>query len=238
MHQFHPRPDAYAIAMRRIKWILVMLSLLPVLLFVTVLEFQKDNAPRWLHLSFYSLILTMMVINYQRGRKKNKATIESYRLHISESIISREMSGFPTLSIPIAEITRITQKPSGQITITGKSNADIIGIPVYLEGMDELKKTLTQIRPIEPVPAGQSPYVLPLIATLLVAGLMIALLFSTHLLVIGVSALGIVMFLAYSFITTLQNPYVSQKIKRYNFAHILIIISVIMVTLIKLLGIV
>ncbi len=83
--------------------------------------------------------------------RRVKKQFESFTLIINKNEIIREQLYMKNVVIPIHEIKSITKNEKGGITIQGKSNLaqEMIFVPKQLENLDKLKKTLSEISPIQ-----------------------------------------------------------------------------------------
>jgi hypothetical protein len=76
--------------------------------------------------------------------------LNTYRLSISDTMISREMINTPTISIHFSEVTSIRKNQDNHIIIKGKDKTDLITIPAQLENYEQMENLLAEIQAIQP----------------------------------------------------------------------------------------
>ncbi len=87
-------------------------------------------------------------VGFYLGLKRQKATLSSYRLTISEGKITRELLNTPTISIDTIFIRSIQKFETGNYEVQGMDPADEIGISKHLENFSSLEAQLNELHPV------------------------------------------------------------------------------------------
>lgn len=81
-------------------------------------------------------------------RRQHRA-LKSYRIVLHGEELVRVLHGFPDVVIRQDEIATIEEKAGQWLVIRTNDPRKVIGVPVTLEGYDELRSLLANVRPIE-----------------------------------------------------------------------------------------
>src|SRR5262249_47752035 len=93
------------------------------------------------------IILVPVFIGIRRGFKILDENLKSYQLLVSSDSMVKRQSRLPDVEIHREQITRVEEKPGKGLLIRTADKKSFINIPEGLEGMDELKETLSKWRP-------------------------------------------------------------------------------------------
>jgi hypothetical protein len=143
------------------------------------------------------IILVSLIIGMRRGRKILDENLTSYQLLVGPDSVVKRQASIPDIEIHREQITKIEEKPGTGLFIRTGDKKSFINVPEGLEGVDELKETLSKwLQPDSIISSKERGQLLQAVA-LLSFGLAFAVLWlSTSLsLVIGAGIFLIVFFI-------------------------------------------
>ena len=96
--------------------------------------------------------------------RRQQALATAYRLLLTPTGITRTQAPLPAIQLAPAEITRITQHPTGVLTIATTDQQRTIYVPMHVHNREELLRELASYAPLTPLaqaPLAEriSPYV-------------------------------------------------------------------------------
>src|SRR5499426_138789 len=89
------------------------------------------------------IILVSLFIGIRRGLKILDENLKSYQLLVSSDSVVKRQGRAPDVEIHREQITRVEEKPGTGLFIRTADKKSFINVPEGLEGMDELKETLS-----------------------------------------------------------------------------------------------
>jgi heme/copper-type cytochrome/quinol oxidase subunit 2 len=169
-----------------------------------------------------------------RTVRRVKKTYESYELTISENLIAREQLNTPTISIYLAEVQEIIKRKNKGFIVRGKTNRDMILIPAQIENYEQLETALEQIKPIATKGKTTSWIKTQRSMGLLAIALMICVYTVENKIIVGVAAVLFTAFFIYSFINIQKSKNVDYSTKRSRWVTLIVVLSVLGLTIMKL----
>ncbi|PXY41819.1 hypothetical protein DMB65_04445 [Flavobacterium cheongpyeongense] len=171
-----------------------------------------------------------------KGLKRQKMLFESYKLIFSENNVVREQVNTPIINIQFSDIQSITKDKKGGYVIKGKSAVETILIPAQIDNYENLEILCNQIKPIEEFqqPKFDEKYRIPFV--LLTLCCMAIVYVSDNKILVGVSALIVSGMLISSFIKIRKNKNIDNKTKRSSYYSLLVLVSVLIVTIMKIIS--
>jgi len=168
------------------------------------------------------------------GLKRQKMLFESYKLIFSENTVVREQVNTPIINIQFDDIQSITKGRKGGYTIKGKNAVETILIPAQIDNYENLEILCNQIKPIEEFqqPKFDEKYRIPFV--LLTLCCMAAVYISDNKILVGISGLMVSGILIRSFIQIRKNKNIDNKTKRSSYYSLLVLVSVLVVTIMKI----
>jgi len=158
MQQFRIRSDSFNETNRKA---LVKLILLFCIIAVGVSTVQFVNNEDTIN-NIYVLSITVIIVvalffgvlvyMIPKIRKKNDELLGSYVLTFDGFHITREMRGFPFISISKDDVVEIVKSGDGSFVIKGKTDHDLIGVPCQIEEYDTVERLLSETKPISVKP--------------------------------------------------------------------------------------
>jgi hypothetical protein len=139
----------------RKKMILRVIPVIGIMLVFVVVMNQLSPAYKDPGINVLPIVIPFMLMAMGAGIfisiSRQKKMYESYRLTISESMISRDQLFTPTIGISPLEVSQIFLNPDNGFTIKGRTTRDIIIVPGKIENYDEVKQLLEEIMPLTTV---------------------------------------------------------------------------------------
>ena len=238
MQQFKIRKEGFKEIRKRYLYITISVYL-TIILVVTIVPFVKSGSDKAdissLPFTFILLAVILTVIIY-RNTVKQKKLLESYVLIIDKNLIAREMINVKPVSIYFNEISSIAKNKKGSFIVRGKSAQEIIIITSQIENYSEVENILRSIKPFDNKPALTFLQRYSQLAGLLSLVLFVLLYISNNKIIVALSGIILSTFLGWSFYKILTNKNVSGKAKRNAWWILLVIISIISVTILKIIG--
>ena len=88
------------------------------------------------------IIMVSLAIGFRRGFKLLDENLKSYKLPVSSDSVVKRQGKLPDIEIR-EQITRVDEKPGTGLFIRTLDKKSFINVPEGLEGMDELKETVS-----------------------------------------------------------------------------------------------
>lgn len=169
-----------------------------------------------------------------KGLKRQKMLFQSYNLKFSENNVVREQVNTPTINIPFNDIKSISKDKNGGYAIKGKNAVETIFIPAQIENSENLEILFNRIKPIEDFKQSSfdEKYRIPMI--LLTLGGMVVVYVSFNKILVGICGLIVSSLLIRSFIQVITNKNMDSKTKRVGYYSLLVLVSVVVVTIMKI----
>ena len=169
-----------------------------------------------------------------KGLKRQKTLFQSYNLIFLENNVIREQVNTPTINIPFSDIKSISKDKKGGYTIKGQSAVETIFIPAQIESFENLELLFSRIKPIEDFKQSSfgEKYRIPMI--LLTMGAMVVVFVSFNKILVGVCCLIVCSLLIRSFIQIIKDQNIDSKTKRIGYYLLLVLVSVVGVTIMKI----
>jgi Flp pilus assembly protein TadB len=148
MQEFRIRPDGYAVIRKR-----TLIRFIPVFI-ITAIVFAVINLTIWKPddpLVWYTAILFFTIfvcISIFRTLSKQKKFLQSFRITIEDSVITREQLNTEELTIYFHEVKEVTKSKAGSLFIRGLEKTDMICIPPEIENKEALEAILGGLKPI------------------------------------------------------------------------------------------
>jgi hypothetical protein len=171
-----------------------------------------------------------------KGINRQRILFESYKLTISENEMRREQFNTPTINLVFSDINSILKNTNGSLTVKGRTKLDIIGIPAQIDNLEQLEKSLNQIRTITQVnkTSVSQKYLIPFVIITLAS--MATVYISTNKILVGIAGTTVTVILVWSFIQTQRSKNIDSKTKKSSYFTIFVLISIIAVTIMKIIA--
>jgi len=234
MPQFKLRPEGFAVVRKKIITRFIGILLFAMLIVVMV-DYQKADGYKP---SPYSWLLTFLftaalgVFAILRGLKYQLALYSSYIISIENKCITRLQQNTPTITMYFTEITGITKASDGTLTVKGVKPGDIIYIPPSVENQADIELLLSNITPIEERAPFIQRYSLFVSATFFI--LMACLYTVNNKAVVAISGTVVSVVLLWGMYRLQTSKNMDAKVKRNTLSALVVLISVVVVTIIKL----
>ncbi|MEO8148232.1 MAG: hypothetical protein ABI723_11365 [Bacteroidia bacterium] len=171
-----------------------------------------------------------------RAVNRLKHLFESYTLTITDNSVIREQHNTLTITLLFSDINQIIKNSNGSFTIKGRNALDVIGVPVQIENYEQLETSLNQIRPLAIKTQEAISQKLRVPLSFLALGLMATVYLATNKIIVGISGVIVSGLLIWSLIQIQQNKNIDSKTKRGSYWSIFALVSIIAMTIYKLLG--
>jgi hypothetical protein len=184
------------------------------------------------------LMVITLGIGLYRGLKKQEQLLATYRINITDDMISREQSNTPTISLYFNDVVEMSKLSGGSIIIKGKKPEDLITIPQQIENYDLLEKTLHNIKPISQ--SGQLPFLqrYGLVLAILNMALMVVVYRVENKWIVGLAGLVFTAVMIWSYLTIQRSKDIDNKTRKGLRLSILVIAAVLIYVIFKLTGLV
>ncbi len=175
---------------------------------VVVVEAQGiEVAP--LMMAFLAVIfVVMLVINFFKMRK----TMAALSITLNDDAISMNVPGLLASEVRREEVTRIEERPKQALVVHGPGKR-AVGVPVMIEGYDEIRAALATWRPIEPAQPARINLMRMLTVFGVLGGWAATYLFDDPRVVIPVGSLVIIGLIA-SMVIIWRNKMLDARFKR------------------------
>jgi len=160
------------------------------------------------------IILVSLIIGMRRGWKILDENLSSYQLLVSSDFIIRRQVRVPDIEIHREQITKIEEKPGTGLFIRTADKKSFINVPEGLEGVDELKETLSKWLPSDSIISSKELGPLLQAAALLSFGLALAILWlSTNLTLVIAAGIFLIVFTIWSLVYLLRRRDIDPRAK-------------------------
>ena len=178
-------------------------------------------------LILYSLLVPIVIwLTIDRVRERVKNAVETYELTIDDLQITRTQRECPTVLIPRAEVTRISERAGQGFRIETANSRQNIWVPKELEGYDEVKALLLSSA-AEQLKTTRYPLVITYTIALLGLAAFLVLLYSHQRNLVIAAGAALLCFYAYyifEVVRTWQNLSRSAKRSLWPMALVLFIV--------------
>ena len=221
----------------------ILLRIIPLLIIAgavgitisTINSKQKENDVNVLPIVIPMVALALGFGIY-RGVNRQKALFESYKLTITNNLVTREQLNTPTISIYFNNIKEIAKHKNGSFTVRGNEVGDLIGLPVQIENILQLETILQQIQPIIVKDKVSFLDKYPSLTGLVTIALMLCVYTINNKIIVVFTGSSLVALLIWSFIKIRGSNNVDNKTKQSVWWVLLVLASVILVMIFKLTG--
>jgi len=191
-------------------------------------EMQYDSFPL-----FILFVLGVTIFGLYKAINRQRILFESYRLIISENEVRREQFNTPTISILHSDIHSIVKNANGGLTIRGRTNQDIFGVPSQIDNLEQLEQSLNHIKAVTYASTSIGLKYLFLVA-ILTLGSMVTVYTATNKILVGFAGTIVTTILVWGFIETQRSKNLDTKTKRGSYLVIIVLISIISITIMKI----
>jgi hypothetical protein len=176
---------------------------------------------------FVPIIIAVLAYSFFRTKNRNRYILETYRLTITNNLITREIEGFPEISIYFNEVTEIIKRKNGSFTIKGKTKGDLIGVPSEIENYTELEKRLNEIKTITQNVRGSFLERFPYVLIVSVIASMACVYTLKNKIIVTIIGVIFSAFVLWAFIEVRKNKNVPDNVKRSMWWLLIVLFSVI-----------
>jgi Ca2+/H+ antiporter len=237
MQSFRVRPNGFN-ELRK-KTIGVMVCILTIIVLIVVLIFDSsaesaDSADT----SPYVLTALVVIFGFSvwNAMRRQKKIFESFRLIVDDEALIREQLYTAAITIRKQDIREIIRVSTGQFLIDGGSKLNSIIIPSQIENPDELRRILSEIRPIREKTAKAWTSYLILISGLAGMVLLFIGLVSENIIISTFCGIALSAVMLYGFIVIQRSNNIDKRMKRLSYIFIFPFISILSVTIMKLMA--
>lgn len=182
------------------------------------------------------IILGAAGFGIYRGINKQVALFGSYTLSISNNLIRREQLNTPAISIYYNDVKEILKNKNGSFTIKGKSSGDLIGIPAQIDNYAQLEATLQGIKTITTKEKESLLQKYPVIPGVVMLSLMLCVYTVNNKIIVAISGTIVTGLMLWSLLKIQRSKNVDHKTKRNSWLVLIVLISVVAITILKLTG--
>ena len=198
---------------------------------------SKDKTPEINVLPIVNPLIGLAVASgLYRGINRQKKLFESYRLTLTDNMITREQDNTPTVSIYFNEITEIVKNKHGSFLIRGKASNELIIVPSQIDDYPDLEHALAQLKPATRQTGKPSLAKYSALIAILGLMLMITVYTVSNKIMVAISGTLLVSILLWSFYEARRSKNIDAKTKRAMWWVWVVIVSVASVTIMKILG--
>jgi hypothetical protein len=237
MQHFTIKPNGFTQIRKKSIGIMVAINS-AILLFAVFLFYPNNPSPDSPNTLPYILIGVILIFSFStwNAMRRQRKIFESFRLIIGDDAIVREQLYTPTITIEKNDVRDIIRYATGQIRIDGGSKLNAIAIPSQIDNADVLSRLLSEIRPIsEKTSRSWIPYLI-LMSALAVIVLMFAGLTRETKIISVFCGIALCIVMLYGFIVIQKSKNVDKRLKRMSYIFLLPFISILSVTIIKLMS--
>jgi hypothetical protein len=238
MQQFKIRQDGFTEIKKQmlIRTIPIMLVAVIVGIIISSLNSKDKQTDINVLPIVIPLIAASVGFGLYRGVNRQKSLFDSFKLTLTENLITREQLNTPIVSIYFNEIKEIVKNRNGSFTIKGSNTTDIINVPLQIENYSELEAKLSQIKPV--ITQSTQPFLqkYSIVLSLLTIGLMLCVYTMTNKILVGVCGTLLIVLMTWSFYEVQRSKNIDTKTKRNMWWVLLVLVSVIAVMIMKLSG--
>jgi len=236
MKEYKLRPDAFQEIKKKLLYWAVPIIVIAVAVGIGSSVFGSNKDSGQVNVLPFSIGIAVIVlaIRLKGAFKKQKALFESFTLTVSPNFIGREQLNTATIVIQASDIREITKNKKGCITIRGSENRNVIYVPAQIENLAELEVDLMALGPI--VVTNRKPFVqrIAWLISFLTLGLMVTVYTASHKMVVGLSGALVTAMMLWSLVEVQRSKNIDRKSKRSMWWILVLLLSVISVTIMKL----
>jgi hypothetical protein len=239
MKQYTLKPEAFQEAKKKIFFRSFPLMIIALGVGFSFSHFNSPNPESSLDtLSFIIPAgLALMAISLFLALKKQKQLLESYTLILEEDAIIREQKNTPTIRLAHTEIKEIIKDNNGSYIIKKENLHSAIIVPYLIQDPDKLEEALQQIRPLSLAGSSKSLKQRLLSALpLAILALMAVVYLSSNKILVGISGTLFTASMIWSFVQIQRGKNYDKKTKRASYWMAIVLLSVIGITLAKLMA--
>jgi hypothetical protein len=160
------------------------------------------------------IMLVSLVIGIRRALKILDENLKSYQLLVSSDSVIKRQGRLSDVEIHREQITRVEEKPETGLFIRTADKKSFINVPEGLEGMDELKETLSKWRPPDSIISSKERGPLLLAVALLSFGLAFATLWlSTNLALVMAAGIFLIVYTVWGSVALSRRQDVDARLK-------------------------
>ena len=238
MPDYRIRPDGFKEIRRQILQRLVAVALVVVLFIIAMTIYNAKGKEDYIITLPITIVLFTVIFGFsiRRTFKKQKELLDSYALTINDNAITRYQLNTPTITLFHTEIKEILKTKGNRFIIKGKSAEDIIYVPSQISNYQDLEIKLDEIKSISLYSSKNLFEKYPVIIIFLILGLMPGVYGSMNKIIVLSCSMPLVATIAWSFLKIQKSKNVESRTKRFSWFILLILLSVISVTILKLTG--
>jgi hypothetical protein len=160
------------------------------------------------------ILLVSTIIGIRRALKILDENLKSYQLLVSSDSVVKRQGRLPDSEIHREQITSVEEKLGTGLFIRTADKKSFINVPEGLEGVDELKETLSEWRPADSIISRKEREPLLLAAALLSFGLAFATMwFSTNLALVVAAGIFVIVYLVWGSVVLHRRRDVDARLK-------------------------
>jgi hypothetical protein len=160
------------------------------------------------------IMLVSIIIGIRRALKILEETLKSYQLLVSSDSVVKRQGRLPDVEVRREQITSVEEKPGTGLFIRTADKKSFINVPEGLEGVDELKETLSEWRPADSIISSKGREPLLLAAALLSFGLAFATMWlSTNLALVMAAGIFVIVYLVWGSVVLHRRRDIDARLK-------------------------
>ena len=238
MPDYRIRPDGFKeIRSQQQKRLLVIPLMIALFVIPTTIYNAKENTDFIITLPVTIILFTIIYyFAIRKALKKQKELLDSYALTINDNTIARYQLNTPTISLYHSEVKEILKTTNSGFIIKGNASEDIILVPPQIDNYDELEIRLNGIKTIHQHRSKNIFEKHPVIAIILMMGLMIGVYGSRNKFIVLFCGIPVVVMMIWSFLKIQKSKNVETRIKRNAWVILIVLISIVAVIIMNLAG--
>ena len=160
------------------------------------------------------IMLVSIAFGIRRALKILDENLKSYQLLVSSDSVVKRQGRLPDVEIHQEQITRVEEKPGTGLFVRTADKKSFINVPEGLEGMDELKETLSKWRLPDSIISSKERGPLLLAVALLSFGLAVATLWlSTNLALVMAAGIFLIVYTVWGSVTLSRRQDIDARLK-------------------------
>ena len=238
MPDYRIKPDGFKEIRKIILQRLLIVALIAVSFIVVLTIYKAKGEEDYIITLPATIVLFTVIFGFSTRRviKKQKELLDSYALTINDNAITRYQLNTPTTTLSHTEIKEILKTKNNRFIIKGKSAEAIIYVPSQIDNHQDLEIKLDAIKPISLYSTKNLFEKYPVIIAFLILGLMAGVYGSMNKIIVLLCSIPLVAIIIWSFFKIQRSKNIQSRAKRTLWFILIILISIITVTILKLTG--
>jgi hypothetical protein len=238
MQNFKIKPEGFKELKRKLLIRAIPLLIIACVVGISIGTVNKKKGEKEVNVLPFVVPFVALATGYgvYRGINRQRATLESYTLTITNNLLTREQLNTPAISLYFRDVTQIVKQKDGGFIIKGKEASDWVFIPAKIDDYARLELSLQAIRSIDTINRESLLEKYRALAGLLPLGLMACVFMVQDKIIVALSGTALIGVMVWSFLEAWKSKNVDNKTKKSLWWTFVIIASVLSVMFYKLTG--